>query len=165
MKTKLNLLNNFDKYIAVVTLSATVILLALQVISRYVFNFSIAWAEEVSRFSYIWAVYMGMSMAARDNQHIRINVHLKFLLPPKIFKFSEAIADSIMVFFFVLMVFFSLKMLSFMYEYPFSSAVTKIPMYYVYTIIPLASFAIIARIIQRYLIKSGYPVHSTDHNI
>jgi len=84
MKKFLYALDNLDQYLAVLTLSITVLLLGVQVVSRYVFKFPIAWAEEISRFTFVWAVYMGVSMAARQNEHIRVVAHLKLLFPQSI---------------------------------------------------------------------------------
>jgi TRAP-type C4-dicarboxylate transport system permease small subunit len=45
-----------------------------QVIGRYVFNFSIAGAEETATFAQIWLVLLGAGIAMRRNQHVGIDV-------------------------------------------------------------------------------------------
>ena len=45
-----------------------------QVIGRYVFNFSIAPAEETATFAQIWMVLLGAGVAMRRNQHVGIDI-------------------------------------------------------------------------------------------
>jgi TRAP-type C4-dicarboxylate transport system, small permease component len=45
-----------------------------EVIGRYVFNFSIAGAEESATFALIWMVLFGAGVAMRRNQHVGIDI-------------------------------------------------------------------------------------------
>jgi len=45
----------------------------LQVFSRYLFNFSFVWAEELVRYLMIWMVMIGASLVQSKNDHIRID--------------------------------------------------------------------------------------------
>lgn len=56
------------------TLGFTVVLIFVQVIARYVFNHSISWSEELSRYMFVWLIWLGTSMAARNNAHITVDV-------------------------------------------------------------------------------------------
>lgn len=62
--------------------SASVILFA-NVVARYVFNWSVPWAEELVRYGIIWMVFIGGSVAARKGIHIGIDILATFS-PPKI---------------------------------------------------------------------------------
>lgn len=44
------------------------------VITRYVFNFSIIWAEEVSQYLMIWIAYLGAGLAMREGRHVAIEM-------------------------------------------------------------------------------------------
>ncbi len=50
------------------------------VVTRYGFGFSIAWAEEVSRFLMIWATFLGAGLALREGRHVAIDL-LQELMP------------------------------------------------------------------------------------
>lgn len=153
MKKFLYALDNLDSYIAVLCLSITIVLLAIQVISRYVFNWPIAMAEEVSRFAFVWAVYMGVSMAARKNEHIRIVVHLKLLFPEKIYNKIIVFADFITLAFSITLIVVGIQVLFSMTKFPFIAAVTNISMVWIYTIIPIAFLAYTIRTIQMLLLR------------
>ena len=45
----------------------------LQVFSRYLFNYSFVWAEELVRYFMIWMVMIGASLVQSKNDHIRID--------------------------------------------------------------------------------------------
>jgi len=45
----------------------------LQVFSRYLFNYSFVWAEELVRYLMIWMVMIGAALVQSKNEHIRID--------------------------------------------------------------------------------------------
>ncbi len=52
------------------------------VVTRYGFGFSIAWAEEVSGFLMIWITYIGAGLALRQGRHVAIEL-FQDMLPPR----------------------------------------------------------------------------------
>lgn len=51
-----------------------VIVVFNEVLRRFVLSFSSLWGEETARFSFIYMVWIGASMAVKDRLHIRINI-------------------------------------------------------------------------------------------
>lgn len=51
-----------------------VILGGIAVFSRFVFNLSIVWAEEMMRFSCIWLVFIGSALTVRKDGHVSIDI-------------------------------------------------------------------------------------------
>lgn len=51
-----------------------VILGSIAVFSRFVFNLSIVWAEEMMRFACIWLVFIGSSLTVRKDGHVSIDI-------------------------------------------------------------------------------------------
>ena len=49
------------------------VIVIVQVFSRYVFNFSFVWAEELVRYLMIWMVMFGAALVQSKNEHIRID--------------------------------------------------------------------------------------------
>lgn len=155
MKKFLSVIDDLDKYIAVATLTTTILLLAVQVFSRYVFKLPIAWAEEISRFTFVWAVYMGVSMAAKSNEHIRVVAHFKLLFPDYISKKIIIFGDIVTLLFALVLTVFGVKTLLSLIEFPFIAPVTGISMVWVYTIIPIAFLSLSIRTIQTLLRKES----------
>ena len=42
------------------------------VVTRYLFGFSLNWAEEASRYLMIWVAYLGAGLAMREGRHVAI---------------------------------------------------------------------------------------------
>jgi TRAP-type C4-dicarboxylate transport system permease small subunit len=49
------------------------LMVAVQVILRYVFNFSFVWSEELIRYLMIWMVMLGSALVQTKNEHVRID--------------------------------------------------------------------------------------------
>ncbi|MCC8180075.1 MAG: TRAP transporter small permease, partial [Planctomycetes bacterium] len=64
----------------------------LQVFTRYVINKPIAWTEETSRFSYIWAIFLGAIIAQREKAHMTVTI-LVDKLPGRLRRAQQVFAD------------------------------------------------------------------------
>lgn len=56
-------------------------LVFVNVICRYVLQFSIAWCDEISSFLMIWVCFMGAALAYVKNEHIGLDLVAKKLPP------------------------------------------------------------------------------------
>ena len=54
-------------------------LMVLQVILRFAFHSGFAWGEEVSRFIFVWLVFLSIPYAVRNARHISIDFIREFL--------------------------------------------------------------------------------------
>ena len=54
-------------------------ILFLNVVMRFVFNNSLGWAEEFSRYSIVWVTMIGASLCVRSGAHIAIDPLSRFL--------------------------------------------------------------------------------------
>ncbi|WP_404454914.1 TRAP transporter small permease [Oceanobacillus kapialis] len=81
------LLSNLEEYVAVLSLLVASLLVFLQVVLRYVFNISLVWSEEVSRYIIIWFILIGSSIAVREKAHATVDAVVAYLptIPKKIF--------------------------------------------------------------------------------
>ena len=65
-------------------LTGLVVTLALQVASRFVFKFPLAWTEELARIGLLWLVFIGSAVAARRAEHFAVELFMeKVPLPGK----------------------------------------------------------------------------------
>lgn len=75
----------FDKFEEVIAVSLFVVLIILgllQVLFRFVLNFSLDWTEELSRYTFIFLVYMSASLAIMKDRHVRVEI-IDGLVSPK----------------------------------------------------------------------------------
>lgn len=76
------LLTHFEEIVATAALAALLVVMSLQVISRYVFDSPFSWTEEVSRHLYVYMVFFGASAAIRDRSHVAISMAVAYLPRP-----------------------------------------------------------------------------------
>lgn len=64
------LLDSFERYFLFVALFVMLVLTFAEVLSRYVFHFSIAFAEEITVNLFAWSVMIGAAVTAKKNGHV-----------------------------------------------------------------------------------------------
>ncbi|MBU2865829.1 TRAP transporter small permease [Pacificibacter marinus] len=124
------------RIVAGLCLFAVFVLVTAQVASRFLFNFSLAAASELSIYAMIWSVFLGSAVAFRSNSHIAMDI-LKNKLPKPV----EGVAD---VLIFILLAGFLCLIATEGYDLALramrqSSPAAKIPVGYITMAIPVGS--------------------------
>lgn len=73
MKAKNQFANTFWKMLTIfstIIFTFTVIIIFTQVIARYLIKVPMPWTEELSRFLYIWSIFIGSAVASREGLHM-----------------------------------------------------------------------------------------------
>jgi C4-dicarboxylate transporter DctQ subunit len=63
-------------------MAAMTIVTFVQVVARYVFNYSFVWALELNTVFFAWLIFIGMSYGVRVGAHIGIDAVVRLLRPP-----------------------------------------------------------------------------------
>jgi TRAP-type C4-dicarboxylate transport system permease small subunit len=122
----------------VLLLTAMVVMVFGNVVLRYGFNDSIIYSEELSRFFFIWITFLGAVVTMRDNAHLGLDsVVRKLSLRGK--KIAFAISNVLMLMCCTLMFYGTLKQHGI--NASTRSAVTELPMSWVYGVGYIASVA------------------------
>jgi len=153
MKAFSYLIENFEKCVANYCLVSLVTILGLQVFFRYILRIGLSWSEELSRFSFIWFVYISGSLAAQKGTHIRVSAGVE-LLPENVRKYVWFLADLVWLIFNGFIVVSGLWLVKSMFAYPMYSSSLYLSMAYIYLIIPVAHVLMIIRIVEGYWKKS-----------
>jgi TRAP-type C4-dicarboxylate transport system permease small subunit len=74
-----NFFRKFEENIAACFMGALLLVLFLQVFTRYVLNDPLSWTEEAARYIYVYIVFLGASAAISDRSHVGIDVFAKML--------------------------------------------------------------------------------------
>ena len=61
------------EWLCVALLTSTVILTVTQVVYRYVLNDALSWSEELARWLFVWAIFLGMAVITGQRRHMRID--------------------------------------------------------------------------------------------
>jgi len=63
-------------------LALLILVVGLQVFSRYVLNHSLYWSEELARYMFIWLVFASAAMVLRMDRHIQVTAFVDILPAP-----------------------------------------------------------------------------------
>lgn len=143
------LVDNIEEYLCAFLIGCMLLSLIVQVSVRVITHDGMAWTEEFSRFCFIWAVFVGMVLAAKRCFHVRISAQfLLFPLPVRLF--FRILADGIWILFNCFIVYQSIIMIMEGFEYPEISPALAWVKAYIELIIPICFLVSSLRIIQGY---------------
>ena len=138
MKTLNDLFFRLVEVLLVVMLSAMVVMVFGNVVLRYGFNSSIISSEELSRFLFIWITFLGAIVTLRENAHLGVDTLVRKLsLTGK--KTAAIVSNLMMIGCCTLMFYGTFKQHTI--NASTRSAVTEIPMIWVYGVGYVASIA------------------------
>jgi TRAP-type C4-dicarboxylate transport system permease small subunit len=146
------ILNTFEVYAGAFCLGIMIILLFLQVFSRYVMRHSFSWTEELALIFFILSIYFGTTAAIRRNQQLRMAVVLDKLKPKT--RQVLLIVNNIIFIFFNCIIFSGLfPMNTRLYRNKVRTSLTGIPKWIIYSLL-LFLFALMSiRLIQDCIVK------------
>ncbi len=70
---------NGERWLLLVFYTFVVMVIFIEVVRRFVFQYSSIWGEETARYAFIYLVWIGAAAAVKDRAHIRIDIIFKFL--------------------------------------------------------------------------------------
>jgi TRAP-type C4-dicarboxylate transport system permease small subunit len=128
-----NLDENLEKYILILLLIIMTVVMFSQVFMRYVLNNSITWAEEFTRYCFIFSTFFSISYCIKKNSSLRIDMVVR-LLPDSISKVIDLVAKVLILVFFIYFTFaaFDVVQKSMNVPVPQKSPALQMPMYVIY---------------------------------
>lgn len=136
-----------EYYVISLCMVVLIIVSTLQIASRFILNFSLSWTEEVSRYVFILLVYVGMSLGFKRRKHVRVEI-IDLICPPHILKHINTFNDIIICTLLIMVGWASIEIVVIAKDVNQLSPALLLPMYIVYSIIPLMYLATLIRIIQ-----------------
>jgi C4-dicarboxylate transporter DctQ subunit len=137
MRKALSWLNDIETLACEGLLALFVLLLFAQIVSRQLFNYSIAWTEELSTYLFVWFAYLGAVVAAKMSAHNRVTVHLHYM-PKWLSKTLLSVGDLLWVAFNMYFVWLSYDFVFNRMNLFWKAQTLGVPMKYIYLILPIA---------------------------
>ncbi len=95
MKKKEPWYNRIEMTIILILFPLMTFIMFFSVVSRYCFNFTFSWAEQVTRILFVWLTFAGISLAGLRGAHMRVSA-ISMLLGEKkskyVFWFGDLVA-------------------------------------------------------------------------
>lgn len=142
-----NIYNSLEEYLLISSLIINVLLVFTQVIMRTVFKNSLTWSEELSRYIFIWQIWLGASIALKYKEHIKVTMIFSFIKNKYMQAAISLFADLLWFFFCAYMVVNGRELLVSMAARKAASSGLGLPLVYVYSVFPIASFLMCVRLL------------------
>lgn len=140
--------NNLEAFIGSVFLVLMVAFTTIQVAGRYVLSTPFPWTEEMTRYMFIWMVYIAVGYAVKTDKHIRITF-VRTLLPKKIRPVLDIFSDLVFLFLAVVCTIEANKMMGIIKSGGQTSvSLWFIPMWAVYIVMPIGFLFLCIRLVQ-----------------
>lgn len=140
-------LNHVEECLGVFSLLFTSILVFIQVVMRYFFNYSLFWSEEVARYIIIWFIFIGSSIAVREKAHAVVDALVTFL-PSMLKRVFSIFASLIAIIFCVFIIYSGWLNIANVIQYQSVTPSLGIPLYIPYLAIPVGSALMLIRLSQ-----------------
>ncbi|WP_163580824.1 TRAP transporter small permease [Gracilibacillus saliphilus] len=140
-------INHIEEGIAVISMIMASILIFIQVVLRYLFNYSLIWSEETARFLIIWLVLIGSSIAVREKGHATVDALVTFL-PPAGKKVFSVFANLAGIVFCLILIWTGVEMVSSVVELGNVTPALGVPMAIPYLSIPVGGGLMLFRFLQ-----------------
>ena len=75
------LVARLEEGVTLVCFAVMCVFVALQLFFRFALNSPLMFPEEISRYAYVWITFIGLSLATKTREHIRVDAGVG-LLPP-----------------------------------------------------------------------------------
>ncbi|AYO29784.1 TRAP transporter small permease [Biomaibacter acetigenes] len=130
------ILIKFSETIVVTMFLLMITVSFIQVVSRYIFNYSLSWSEEMARYLFVWIVFLGAPIVQDRNAHLGVDLLLsKFQGRAKVI--LQMLINIAIGIFTLVLIRTGAGLVLMTMDQP--SAALKIPMAYIYFSIPLGA--------------------------
>lgn len=143
---------NLEEFLMVIFLLAMVLIMGVQVFSRYILGISLSWSEEITRYIFIWSAFLSVSLCTKKCISIKIDQFIKHF-PKRGEAFWKLLNLTVSIVFFAYLMPYAYSYLKNTIASGQVSPACGIPMQYIQAA-PLFCFGLtIIRLIQRWIIN------------
>lgn len=134
-------------FIVSIFLSLLVICVIIQVVARFLFNTGLAWTDEISIFSFLWASLIGAAIAVETSNAHLIDFFIN-LLPKDIKKIVSIFVVFLLVICLLILIKYGIDLCLLVHFQ--RSAVLNMPMSYMYACLPISAlFMLVSSIFEQ----------------
>lgn len=152
---------NFEPIMMMVLFYVLLTLLTVQIILRNFVGGGFPWAEEVSRFMFVWLMYFAISYAVRNQRHIKVRFFAK-LFGEKIEKCIAILSDVFFLLFSVVMFVSTTKLVQDVQQFGDRAISLNISMNFLYVAGLIGLLLMTVRVLQGIMWKINHFNESID---
>lgn len=130
-------LYRFNRWLLFGTVAVMVLVTIMQVISRYFFGYSFVWSDELAKFMLVWTTFIGTCVGIRDKEMPSMEL-FENSIKGKLKVIHKFLLHALNLFFIGFLLYYSAKLATQPSVYLQVSPALRLPMIYVYMIVPIS---------------------------
>lgn len=145
-----------NRWVVIALMAAMAVLVFANVVSRYLFSYSIIWVEELTRYMMVWVGFIGSGLVLRFGAHIAVDV-FQDLLPTRGAQALRALIAVMLAVTFVAMAWLGFRYVAFAWDQ--ETPVLNWNFGIVYLAIPIGSVLMLSHLLcvaRQYVIARQY---------
>lgn len=125
-----------NQWLVIGLMGSMAMLVFINVVTRYAFNHSIIWVEELTQYEMVWVAYLGAGLALRESRHVAVDT-LQDALPAALRRHLRTLLALAMAVFLIVLVVLGAQIVAFTWnqETPMLGMPTGLP----YLAIPIGA--------------------------
>ena len=132
-----------NRWIVIVMMAVMATLVFTNVVCRYVLNFSIVWAEELSQYLMVWVAFLSAGLALRQGRHVAIEF-LQDHLPSTARKMMRHLVTLMLIVFMGILIVLGFQFARFAWDQ--ETPVMNIPLGIPYLAVPIGALLLLIHI-------------------
>lgn len=136
MQSGKSLISRVEEIFSSTCLASMIVIISVQVFRRYVLQNSLDWSEELARYFFIWAVYIGCSFATQEDRHLEVTI-LRQIKGGRYARTITIIAHALTIIFSGCITVWGTQMVVFLIGTGQKTQALEISMFWIYITIPL----------------------------
>lgn len=157
------ILTRMEEIVSSICLVAMTLVIGMQVFNRYVLEQSLDWSEELGRYLFIWAVYVGCSYAMQEDRHLEVTI-IRNYASPRVNRAIVAVTLALTIVFCLFCVVYGIQMIQLLIATGQNTPALEIKMYWIFAAVPVGLGLMAVRAGQRLwrLLSSKEPPAAFD---
>lgn len=139
MRRIIEAVNKIEEWTLVLVLLGLAVLTFVQVVSRYVFNFSFTWQEEVARYLGVFIAFLGASLGVKYGTHFSMDLLFERVSNDRFRHGLKIVICAISIVIFLIIAVYGWEQAMKLRQFTARTSVLQIPKYWVYLPIPFFS--------------------------
>ncbi len=140
------ILSFFEEWTLFVSVIVALLALFVNVVMRYIFNYTLIWSEELVREVIIYTTFVGCSAAVKNRSMIKIDASVQLL--PKFKMPLTFFSNFVIMIFSGMMIYYGWLMAAMQHRTHQKTIIMQIPLVILYAILPLMGVMMLIRSIQ-----------------
>lgn len=129
-----------NRWIVIAMMAVMATLVFMNVVSRYIFNHSIIWAEEMSQYLMVWVAFLGAGLALRQGRHVAIEI-LQDRLPSTARRMTRHLVALLLIVFMGILIVLGFQFARFAWDQ--ETPVLNIPLGIPYLAVPIGALLLL----------------------